>query len=143
MSLDDRALRLASSPFRVSEFLRKESGRIAQEIFKQTIINLGSSLGMTNRVLSKLSVKSDGITINITLPYHGPTRGQQAKLKWFVKPDSKKALHWGEEFFSKGHFVTGIDGLYVVNTGIQQGLAQFRRAIKSETESHLEANRIG
>lgn len=98
---------------------------------------------MTNRVLSKLEITSDGNTIQVRLPYHGPARGQQAKLRWPVKPDKKKALHWGGEFFSKGHFVTGVDGLYVVNTGISQGLAQFRRMIKSATESHLEAMRIG
>lgn len=143
MSSDDTALRLASSPFRISEFLRKNSGSIAQSIFKQSIVNLGRSVGMTSRVLSKLEVKSDGTEITVNLPYHGPTRGTQPVQRWFVRPDKKKALFWGGEFFSRGHFVTGVDGLWVVEKGIVQGLEQFKRKIKQETENHLEANRIG
>ena len=143
MGTEETALRLASSPFRISEFVRKSGPDIGKSIFKQSIVNLGRSLGMTNRVLSKLAINTDGKEITITLPYHGPARGKQSLLRWFVKPDKKKALHWGDEFFSRGHFVTGVDGRFVVERGINQGLAQFRRKIKQETENFLEATKIG
>jgi len=146
MTLDDTALRLASSPFRVSEFLRKNGANIAQGTIKEAIRRLGFSAGMTERQLSKLTVTPEPDGIKVNLPYHGPTRGNQPKQRWFVRPVGKKAISWvqgGSRFFSKGHFVTGVDGRYVVERGINTGLIQFKSQLKQQTESHLEANRIG
>ena len=146
MSLDDTALRLASSPFRISEFIRKNSKRIALQTIYETVKFLGFSAGMTERQLAKLSVVSDAEDVRVNLKYHGPSRGNQPVQRWFTAPKNKQVNSWvqgGSRFFSKGHFVTGVDGRYVVERGIQQGLAQFKRQLKAETESHLEANRIG
>ena len=146
MSLDDTALRLASSPFRISEFIRKNSARIALKTIFEAVKFLGFSSGMTERQLSKLSVLSDADGIKVNLRYHGPSRGNQPTQKWFVKPDSSKSLSWtqgGSRFFSKGHFVSGVDGRYVVERGTRQGLTKFKSQLKQEIENHLEATKIG
>jgi len=146
MSLDNTALRLASSPFRVSEFLRKNSLHIAQKTIRDEIIKVGQSLGMTHKQLSKLTITLDGSDIIVHFKYHGPTRGNQARQKWFVEPKTAKALHWSKnnsDFFSKGHFVTGVDGRYVITLGVKRGLNKFKNQLKLETESFLEANQIG
>ena len=53
----------------------------------------------------------------------------------FVK---KKALHWktpyGENVFSKGHEVSGIEARHVVKRGIEQGKAKTIERIKQEFE---------
>jgi len=146
MSPDDTALRLASTPFRISEFVRKNSGRIALKTIFESVKKLGFSSGMTERQLNKLSVRSDADGIQVTLRYHGPSRGNQPKQRWRVEPDSSGSLSWvqgGSRFFSKGHWVTGVDGRWVVEQGTKQGITNFKLQLKQEIENHLEVNRIG
>lgn len=147
MSLDNTALRLDSAPFRVSEFLRKNSLSIATKTIEREIRLVGISAGMTAKQLSKLTINPSELDLEISIKTHGPTRGDKPRQKWFVAPKNKKVLSWVAggfvKGFSKGHFVTGVDAKYVLDVGIKRGVNKFRREIKKETESFMEATSLG
>lgn len=147
MSLDNTALRLDSAPFRVSEFIRKNHAKIAAQTIEREIRMVGiNDAKMTAKQLAKLTINPDELDIEISIKTHGPTRGRKPREKWFVKPDKKKALSWTQgdnRFFSKGHFVSGADALYVLEVGIKRGLDKFRRELKQRTESFMESTSIG
>lgn len=155
MSLDDTALRLASSPFRISQHIKKDSIRIGIKTFHDFIIRTGLQYGMTMRQLAKLQIKSDDDNaILISLRYHGPTKGDKPRQKWFISPKGgsnprggPQALFWqsltGSKFFSKGHFVTGTDARWVIDRAVKNGLKRFKEDLKGNTEQFLEATKIG
>ena len=135
-SIDDTSLRLASTPFRVSEFLKKNFLKIAQQTIGREITFAGISAKMTQKQLSKIQMAPSDMELVITAKTHGPTRGTEPRPKWFVKPDERKALSWVSDgntrFFSRGHFVTGADVVWVINTAIKRGTAKFRAQLKKK-----------
>lgn len=146
MSLDNTALRLDSAPFRIAEYLRKNFRRIARQSIEREIRLLGISHGMTDRMLSKLTINPSELELEISITTHGPTHGTKPREQWTVAPKNAQALHWvsgGTDFFSKGHMVSGVDVKYILNHGIKRGLAKFRRDIKHQTEEFMEGTSLG
>jgi len=153
LSLDNTALRLDSVPFRISEFLRKNSLSIASKTIEREIRLVGVSAGMTAKQLSKLTINPSELDLEISIKTHGPIRGDKPRQKWFIAPKGGKnprghprVLSWvdnGTRFFSKGHFVTGADAKYVLDVGIKRGVSKFRNEIKKQTESFMEASSLG
>jgi len=137
---------LDSTPFRVSEFLRKNSLSIARKTIEREIRLVGVSAGMTAKQLSKLTINPSELDLEISIKTHGPIRGDKPRQKWFVAPKNNKVLSWiseGTRFFSKGHFVTGVDAKYVLDVGIKRGIGKFRNEIKKQTESFMEGTSLG
>ena len=147
MSLDNAALRLDSAPFRVSEFLRKNSLGLASKTIEREIRLVGISAGMSAKQLSKMTIAPSELDIEISIRTHGPARGDKPRQKWFVAPKNKKALSWVAggfvRGFSKGHFVTGADAKYVLDVGIKRGVAKFRNELRKEAESFMGETSIG
>lgn len=143
--LENAALRLASTPPRIEQYVAKTAPNIAHNIFRNTIIKTGIQYGMTMRQLAKLQIRSNENEIDIHLKYWGSVRGDRLRQRWFVKPKEKKALHWtigGTNFFSKGHWVSGVDGRWVINRAVKLGLAKFQRTLQDSIENFLEVTRL-
>ena len=143
--MEHAALRLDSTPFRVEQYVKKTAGNIAHRTLRHTITKTGLQHGMTLRQLAHLRITSHDDTIDVHLKYWGPVYGTKKRHKWFVKPTQKKALHWvvgGNNFFSKGHFVSGIDAKWVLDRGIKAGLAKFSAQMQHSIENFLEVTRM-
>ena len=143
--MEHAALRLASTPFRVEQYAKKQAPIIAHSTLRHTIVKTALQHGMTLRQLAHLSIRSQEDTVDIHLKYWGPVLGTAKRHRWFVKPKEKKALHWtagGNNFFSKGHFVSGIDAKWVLDRGIKAGIARFSSQLQHSIENFLEVTRM-
>ena len=95
--------------------------------------------------MKHLVLVQDELNISYKMKYRGPVRGTAPRHKWFVAPVEKKALSWssnGTQYFSKGHFVSGVDAKYVLNEGVQRGILPYKVAIKAELEAFQEATKL-
>ena len=139
------ALRLESIPFRLRQYLKQNIARIAQETIGESIKQQAALYGLSDKVMKHLELIQDELDVSYRMKYHGPTRGTAPRHKWFVAPVDKKALSWssnGTQYFSKGHYITGVDAKYVLNEGVQRGILPYKMAIKAELEAFQEATKL-
>lgn len=143
---------------RANEFIKSESAKIAEPIFRAAIKEVAYFYGMSNKQLKSLKFKQEGMDIVIKWRYHGPVRGNKAVQRWFIKPKKPGGvLHWiaktpaarsfpqfnnvsgsfSHHAFSKGHYIRGIDARYVLNKGIKVGTMLFHEALKTKLEQYL------
>ena len=144
-TLEDTALRLESIPFRLRQYLKQNITRIAQETIGESIKQQAALYGLSDKVMAHLKLVQDELNISYKMKYRGPIRGTAPRHKWFVSPVDKKALSWssnGTQYFSKGHFVSGVDAKYVLNEGVQRGIIPYKVAIKAELEAFQEATKL-
>lgn len=144
-TLEDTALRLESIPFRLRQYLKQNIARIAEQTIGQSIKQQAALYGLSDKVMKHLVLVQDELNISYQMKYRGPVRGTAPRHKWFVAPVEKKALSWssnGTQYFSKGHFVSGVDAKYVLNEGVQRGILPYKVAIKAELEAFQEATKL-
>ena len=144
-TLEDTALRLESIPFRLRQYLKQNIARIAQETIGESIKQQAALYGLSDKVMAHLELVQDELNISYKMKYRGPIRGTAPRHKWFVAPVDKKALSWssnGTQYFSKGHFVSGVDAKYVLNEGVQRGIIPYKMAVKAELEAFQEATKL-
>lgn len=150
----DTALRLESSVFRLKQFLKQNIERLAYRNFVTDVVNVCREFGMTDGQLKHLKVSSEGTTLIISLRYHGPTQSNGfTRDRWWIEPKAggslsanmPKALSWmsnGTRYFSKGHYITGVNGRVVLDAAVKRSLPRFMESIREESEQFLEANKI-
>lgn len=144
-TLEDTALRLESIPFRLRQYLKQNIARIAEQTIGQSIKQQAALYGLSDKVMKHLVLVQDELNISYQMKYRGPVRGTAPRHKWFVAPVEKKALSWssnGTQYFSRGHFVSGVDAKYVLNEGVQRGILPYKVAIKAELEAFQEATKL-
>jgi hypothetical protein len=144
-TLEDTALRLESIPFRLRQYLKQNIARIAEQTIGQSIKQQAALYGLSDKVMKHLILVQDELNISYQMKYRGPVRGTAPRHKWFVAPVEKKALSWssnGTQYFSRGHFVSGVDAKYVLNEGVQRGIIPYKVAIKAELEAFQEATKL-
>jgi hypothetical protein len=144
-TLEDTALRLESIPFRLRQYLKQNIARIAEQTIGQSIKQQAALYGLSDKVMKHLVLVQDELNISYQMKYRGPVRGTAPRHKWFVAPVEKKALSWssnGTQYFSRGHFVSGVDAKYVLNEGVQRGIIPYKVAIKAELEAFQEATKL-
>lgn len=144
-TLEDTALRLESIPFRLRQYLKQNIARIAEQTIGQSIKQQAALYGLSDKVMKHLVLVQDELNISYKMKYRGPVRGTAPRHKWFVAPVEKKALSWssnGTQYFSRGHFVSGVDAKYVLNEGVQRGIIPYKVAIKAELEAFQEATKL-
>ena len=144
-TLEDTALRLESIPFRLRQYLKQNITRIAEQTIGQSIKQQAALYGLSDKVMKHLVLVQDELNISYQMKYRGPVRGTAPRHKWFVAPVEKKALSWssnGTQYFSRGHFVSGVDAKYVLNEGVQRGIIPYKVAIKAELEAFQEATKL-
>ena len=146
-TLEDTALRLESIPFRLRQYLKQNIARIAQETIGESIKQQAALYGLSDKVMKHLELIQDELDVSYRMKYHGPTRGTAPRHKWWIEPYGRnvQALSWssnGTQYFSKGHYITGVDAKYVLNEGVQRGILPYKMAIKAELEAFQEATKL-
>lgn len=127
--------------------------RIAKVSFMTELKRNAMTLGLTERQLNHLKIESDNDTLILKMKYHGPTRSNYIRERWWIEPigggslsaNLPKALHWvqnGRHFFSKGHYISGINGKVALNSAVRLSIPKLKQSISEETEKFIEANRI-
>lgn len=149
----DTALRLESSVFRIKQFLKQNVTRIAKSVFEPELKRNAIILGLTEKQLRHLNITSEDNTLVVKMKYHGPTRSNYIRERWWIEPigsgslsaNLPKALSWvsnGRRFFSKGHYITGINGKIALSSAVRLSVPKFTESVKKETEAFMERNKI-
>lgn len=100
-----------------------ESGldKTAQELIRNLMINSPRDHGL----LASWAVNdSDELSRTVQSPAEYAGAQNYGSTHW-IEPVNKKALHWGGEFFSKGHYVT-IPAKHFVEDSIEQTLPRIQ-----------------
>lgn len=147
------ALRLESAPFRLSEFIRKHALQWAERTFGEVFISTARGYKRSSRYQQSLKMKMNGTELTMELDYRGQD-GDEPLGRWFeegterhfIAPkDPDGFLSWvqnGKRFYSKGHFVKGIEPMPIMETTLREGMTPFKTILKRETEKFLEVNKL-
>lgn len=147
------ALRLESAPFRLSEHIRKNAKNWAEKTFGEIFLRVARGYNRSQRYQQSLKIDMNGMNLEMELDYRGQD-GDEPLGRWFeegtrthfIAPkDPDKVLSWvqdGKRFYSKGHFVSGIIPMPVMEMTLREGMPIFKAMLKKETESFLEANKL-
>lgn len=148
------ALRLESAPFRLSEFIRKNALQWAERTFGEVFLTAARGYDRSGRYQQSLKMKMNGTELSMELDYRGNDGGDEPLGRWFeegterhfIAPkDPNGFLSWvqnGKRFYSKGHFVSGISRMPIMETMVREGMEPFKSLMKRETEKFLEANKL-
>jgi hypothetical protein len=147
------ALRLESAPSRLSEHIRKSAKQWAERTFGEKFLQAARGYGRSARYQQSLKITMNGMDLEMELDYRGQD-GDEPLGRWFeegtethwIEPkDPNGFLSWvsnGKRFYSKGHFVSGILPMPIMEMTLREGMEPFKDTIKRETEKFLEANAL-
>jgi hypothetical protein len=148
------ALRTQSLPFRVQEFIDYKIVEIAEKTIVKEIRNQASMRNMPQRYIDGIQAEYDGSELWIWVDFKGKN-GEPLDL-WFeegtkrhyIKPVVKKALSWiaagpigifsGFRYFSKGHWVSGMEARHIFRDGLKKGYPDFKKSLQKEIEEYLQ-----
>jgi hypothetical protein len=145
------ALRTQSLPFRIGEFANSRLLDIANQTIVRTIKEEATQKGMPKRYVDGVHAEFDGEYLWIWIDFKGKNNEpldlwfEEGTKRHFVKPVTKKALSWvlgGIRFFSKGHFVSGIEAKYIFKNGVKKGYPEFKSKLTVEIQKYLEESQI-
>lgn len=141
------ALRTQSLPFRVQEFVDFAIRDIAERTIVKSIRDEAISKNMPQRYVDNIHSEFDGTELWIWVNFKGKNQEpldfyfEEGTKRHFIKPMVKKALSWVEgtlRFFSKGHFVSGIQARHVFREGLKKGYPEFKSTLRREIEQYLK-----
>lgn len=141
------ALRTQSLPFRVQEFVDFKVREIAEKTIVRAIRDEATSKNMPQRYVNNIHSEFDGKELWIWVDFKGKKQEpldfyfEEGTKRHFIKPVFKKALRWFEgsiKFFSKGHYVSGIQARHVFREGLKKGYPEFKRSLQREIEIYLK-----
>lgn len=147
------ALRTQSLPFRIEEFINFKVVEIANKTLVRAIRDEAILKDMPQRYVNGIKVEFDGNELWVWVDFEGD-EGEPLGLffeegtdtnkggKHFIKPKVKKSLAWLGEFFSKGHWITGIKARHVFRDGALKGYPEFKKLLQKEIESYIEETRL-
>lgn len=147
------ALRLESAPFRLSEHIRKSAKSWAEKTFGEIFLRVARGYNRSARYQQSLKIDMNGMDLTMELDYRsqdddlplGRWFEEGTSTHWIEPKDPNGFLSWvqnGKRFYSKGHFVSGIIPMPVMEMTLREGMPLFKDIIKRETESFLEANKL-
>ena len=147
------ALRLESAPSRISEYIRKNAKNIAEHTFGEMFLRVARGYGRSARYQQSLKIDMNGMDLTMELDYRGQD-GDEPLGVWFeygtpahwIEPkDPNGFLSWvsnGKRFFSKGHFVSGITPMPIMEMTLREGMPLFKDELVRETHKFMEMNKL-
>lgn len=150
-SLHISALRAQSLAFRIEEFIHSNVLEIADKTLVKTIRDEAQQKGLPERYVKNIKSDYDGEYLWIWVDFKGKNKEpldlwfEEGTKRHFIKPVFKKALTWvlGEiRYFSKGHFVSGIEAKHIFKKGVQKGYPEFKNKLAVSIQSYLEETRL-
>ena len=145
------ALRTQSLPFRIQEYVNFKIVDIANETIVKAIRDEAVHKNMPQRYIDNIHSEFDGSELWIWVDFKGKNKVpldlwfEEGTKRHFVKPVFKKALTWvleGIRFFSKGHFVSGIEAKHIFKNGVDKGYPEFKTKLKVAIHTYLEESRL-
>lgn len=147
-SLHLSALRTQSLPFRIEEFINFKVVDIANKTIVRAIRDEAILKDMPQRYVDGINVEFDGKELWIWVDFKGDEEEkldlffEEGTKRHFIKPNIKKSLAWLVEFFSKGHWVSGIKARHIFRDGTLKGYPEFKKLLKKEVEAYMEETRL-
>ena len=140
------ALRTQSLPFRIKEFINYSIIDIANKTLVSAIKNEAYLKKMPQRYIDGIHSELVGEELWIWVDFKGEKL--EPLDEWFeegtpdhpILPKRKKALMWihnGIKFFSKGHWISGIQARHVFSEGFRKGYPEFKKKLVDELEGDL------
>lgn len=145
------ALRTQSLPFRIKEFTDYKILDIANETLVKTIQEEAVLKKMPKRYIDNIKSDFDGTYLWIWVDFKGKNKEpldlyfEEGTKRHFIKPRFKKALRWmqdGVKFFSRGHYVSGLQARHVFGDGLKKGYPGFKKKLTQELEDYLEETKL-
>ncbi len=141
------ALRTQSLTFRIEEFTDHRILDIANQTLVKTIREEAVLKKMPKRYIDGIHSEFDGTYLWIWVDFKGKDREpldlyfEEGTERHFIKPKFKKALKFiqdGLKFFSKGHYVSGLQARHVFADGLKKGYPEFKQKLTQELEDYIE-----
>ena len=141
------ALRTQSLPFRIQEFTNYKISDIAQQTLVKAIREEAQQKQMPERYINGIHSDFDGEYLWVWVDFKGDDNEpldeyfEEGTKRHFIKPKLKKALKFfqdGLKFFSKGHYISGIQAKHVFRDGTKKGYPEFKKKLVKELESYLQ-----
>jgi len=152
------ALRTQSLPFRIEEFINYKIVEIADKTLVAAIKNEAALKKMPQRYIDGIHSEFDGRELWIWVEFKGENAEpldlffEEGTADHKIKPRFKKALAWfasgaigivtAARFFSKGHWISGIEARHIFRQGAQKGYPQFKKLLQKEIEQYIEETRL-
>lgn len=145
------ALRTQSLPFRIKEFIDYKVLAIANQTLVEAIHQEAIKKKMPQRYIHNIQSDFDGTYLWIWVDFKGKNVEpldeyfEEGTKRHFIKPRLEKALRWiqdGVKYFSKGHYVSGIQARHVFSDGFKKGYPEFKKKLVEELETYLDRNRL-
>jgi len=141
------ALRTESLSFRVEEFINHRILIIANQTLLEAIHQEAIKKNMPKRYIQSIQSDYDGTYLWIWVDFKG--KDLEPLDEWFeegtpdhpILPKRKKALMWihnGIKYFSKGHWISGMQAKHVFSEGFKKGYPEFKKKLQEELEVHLK-----
>lgn len=140
------ALRTQSLPFRIKEYVDFRIVEIANDTIVKAIHDEAILKKMPERYINNIHSEFDGKELWIWVDFKGENRQpldlffEEGTKRHFIKPVIKKALRFFEgvlKFFSKGHYVSGIEARHVFREGLKKGYPQFKSTLTRDLQDYL------
>ena len=147
------ALRTQSLPFRIEEFVNHRIVDIANQTITKEIRNEAALKQMPQRYIDGIHTEFDGKELWIWVDFKGKNGEpldlyfEEGTVDHPILPRKKKALSWiepgvigivtGLRFFSKGHWVSGIEARHIFKEGLIKGYPKFKKLLQKELEDYL------
>lgn len=145
------SLRTQSLTFRIEEYAHSIVVDIANQTIVRAIKEGASQKGLPKRYLDSVHADFDGNYLWIWVDFKGKNNipldlwFEEGTKRHFIKPVFKKALSWALEnvrYFSKGHYVSGIEATHVFQKGVDKGYPEFKSKLASSIQKYLEETRL-
>ena len=145
------ALRTQSLAFRIEEFIDFELLNIANKTLVKTIREEAEKKDLPERYIKNIKSDFDGTYLWIWVEFKGKNNEpldeyfEEGTRRHFIAPKIKKALKWVKDeakFFSKGHYIRGIQAKHVFADGLAKGYPEFKTQLKNEIEDYLTETRM-
>lgn len=141
------ALRTQSLPFRIEEYVNFRIVDIANDTIVKAIRDEAIAKKMPERYIKNIHSEFDGNELWIWVDFRGK-KGEKLDLFFEegtvdhpILPRLKQALSWvvgGIRYFSRGHWVSGIEARHVFREGLKKGYPEFKSVLKKDIEDYLQ-----
>jgi len=140
------ALRTQSLPFRIKEFVDYRILQIANQTLVEAIHQEAIKKKMPQRYIQNIQSDFDGTYLWIWVDFKGKKLEpldeffEEGTKRHWIAPRLKKTLMWiqdGVKYFSKGHYVSGIQARHVFEEGFKKGYPEFKEKLRDELEKYL------
>ena len=149
------ALRMQSLPFRIKEIINYKILSIANQTLVEAIHQEAILKKMPPRYIQSIQSDFDGTYLWIWVDFKGEKLEpldeffEEGTKRHFISPRGgtssrnpllTNVLSWvqdGIRFFSKGHYVSGIQARHVFSDGFKKGYPKFKEKLVDELETEL------